>query len=91
MVIAKTVATALSRCRCNEGHSPNRAACAQRRLQVQQQLGAEDHQPKRKLRDHQQAIPQFPNFIPSMFVESCETLVGKGKASHAVCNKVLAD
>ncbi len=87
MVIAKTVATALSRCRCNEGHSPNRAACAQRRLQVQQQLGAEDHQPKRKLRDHQQEIL----LIPSMVMESCETLVGKGNASHAVCNKVLAD
>ena len=57
MVIAKTVTTALNRRTCNEGHSPDRAACAQRRPQVQQQLGAKDHEPKRKLRDHQQEIP----------------------------------
>ena len=40
MVVAKTLKTALGRRTCHEGHSSNCAACAQRRLQVQQQLGA---------------------------------------------------
>ncbi len=81
MVTAKTLTTALSRRRCREANSPNCAACAQRRLQAQRQLGAEDHQSKRKLRDHQE-IP----LILSVFM-----LRPKVTRLAPFCNKVLAD
>ena len=87
MVVAKTLTAALGRRRGHGGHSPNCAACARRRLQEQQQLGTREHQPKRKLRDHQQKFSlffPFPNFLVAT-----ETLAGKSYASQVFATKCL--
>lgn len=68
MLIAKTLTTALSRHRCHEGHSPTCAVCAQRRLQVQQQLGAEDQNA-----NSETITQKFPLFFPCLWKVATET------------------